>query len=483
MNYKILVADDNPHSIFGLKLELENHLDIEPVFVNSAKEAIQEIKKDPYGFAAVVLDFHFEVENTNGAEVAKEISKINHKLQVIICTGDTKKDPVIESLRARVSDFVPKSEIHTLIVSIRRCFPHFDEAIRLINKANLSSRSKPFENERAIKEIGMIGRSNEMRLVRDKVIKSAESKATVLITGECGTGKELVANSLHQNSNRSTYNFVALNCGAIPESLLESELFGHEKGAFTGAVTKKIGKFELAHRGTIFLDEIGDMPAILQAKLLRVLQEEAFYPVGSTQLKKVNVRVVAATNVDLEKAVQDGKFREDLYYRLKVISIPIPPLRERLDDIEPLVLHFKEKYDSSKSKRILFKTLDYLKSYNWPGNVRELENIVQNLMTLVSEDEIAPDSLPSIFFKEENVKSFDGRLNFSCDYSGIEKQLREYADRVTQEYILKRIREDKSLRQASSKIGMPKSTLQTKLKKWGYSFKESGLVKENVVAL
>ncbi len=484
MNYKILVADDNPHSMAGLQTELEHHLDIQPVIVGSAKEAIKELKKDPFGFAAIVLDFHFEEEGTNGAILAKELLTVNNKLQIIICTGDMKKDPVIESLRARVSDFIPKSEINTLISSIRRCFPHYDETIRSVRQNEPSPRTRFSQNERYLRELGIIGRSDEMIKVYEKVKKSADSKVTVLITGECGTGKELVAKSLHEQSSRSHRNFVPINCGAIPDSLLESELFGHEKGAFTGAMTKKIGKFELAHGGTIFLDEIGDMPTHLQAKLLRVLQEEAFYPVGSNQIKKVDVRVVAATNVNLEKAVQEGRFREDLYYRLKVISVSLPPLRERLEDIEPLVVHFQTKYDPTGEKRILYKTLRYLRSHNWPGNVRELENVVQNLVTLSVDNEIGPENLPSTFFKEDlDIRSLDGKLNFSCDYTGLEKQLKEYAEEVKREYVLAKVREDRSLRQASSKIGMAKSTLQIKLKKWGYTFNDTGLVREDVAGL
>lgn len=469
LKYKILIADDNPNSIEGLRQLLTAHLDIESTYVETSKEAIEAVKADPYGFAAVVLDFNFENENKTGADAARDILKINGKIQIIICTGSSSMDTVIESLRARVTDFIPKSNIESVLFSVRKCFPHYDQTLRCLRREKQSLVSRYADNESALREIKMIGRSDRMRAVCDVIKKSANSKATVLIRGECGTGKELVAQSLHNLSERSAYNFVAINCSAIPEALLESELFGHEKGAFTGAMTRKIGKFELAHRGTIFLDEIGDMPALLQAKLLRVLQEETFYPVGSNQIKKVDVRVVAATNVDLEKAVADGRFREDLYYRLKVIRIDLPALRERVEDIEPLVLHFKEKYDKNNEKRILYKTLDYLKAHRWPGNVRELENMIHGLITLGDGAEIGPDHLPSTFFQTRKDGVVQASFNFECDYPAFQKQTEEYLARAEHDFIVGKYRDKKSLREAAKALNMSKTTLHRRLLSWGYS--------------
>jgi Nif-specific regulatory protein len=236
----------------------------------------------------------------------------------------------------------------------------------------------------------IIGTSKEMRDVYEQVAQVAHTNTTVLIRGESGTGKELVAHAIHYNSPRATKPFVKVNCAALPESLIEAELFGHEKGAFTGAIARKRGRFELAEGGTLFLDEIGDLSPAMQVKLLRVLQEREFERVGGTETIKVNVRMIAATNVELEQAVQDGRFRSDLYYRLNVFSIYIPPLRDRKTDVLLLADHFLEKYSrqGGKSiKRISTPAIDMLMSYHWPGNVRELENVIERA-TLVCDGNV-----------------------------------------------------------------------------------------------
>ncbi len=236
----------------------------------------------------------------------------------------------------------------------------------------------------------IVGASKEMRDVYEQIAQVAPSSATVLIRGESGTGKELVAHAIHYNSPRSSKPFVKVNCAALPESLIESELFGHEKGAFTGAVTRKRGRFEMAEGGTLFLDEIGDLSPAMQVKLLRVLQEREFERVGGTETIKVNVRLITATNVDLEQAVSEGRFRSDLYYRLNVFSIYLPPLRERKTDILLLADHFLEKYggqNGKRIKRISTPAIDMLMSYHWPGNVRELENVIERA-TLVCESNV-----------------------------------------------------------------------------------------------
>lgn len=480
MNYKILVADDNIKSMEGLQVLLQSHLDIEAVYVESARKAVDAIKADPYGFAAVVLDFHFEPEDRTGAEIARDLYKINHKLQIIICTGASTPDSVLESLRARVTDFIEKKDLAGVVEAVRRCFPHYDQTLRYLRREKQSLVSRYLENENALKEAKMIGRSDKMRAVLETIKKSASTKATVLIRGECGTGKELAARALHDLSDRREQNFVPINCSAIPEALLESELFGHEKGAFTGAMMRKIGKFELAHRGTIFLDEIGDMAPLLQAKLLRVLQDETFYPVGSTTLKKVDVRVVAATNRNLEKAVEEGRFREDLYYRLKVIALDLPPLRERIDDLEPLVLHFKEKFDPQNEKRILYRTMDFLKAYSWPGNVRELENTVRTLLTLVNGTEIGPDNLPSVFYQKSRSGVSEHTFDYGSDYPEFQRQMNDYFSRIEHDFIIAKFREMKSLRETAKALNMSKSTLHRRLLAWGYNFDEIGNENEAV---
>jgi transcriptional regulator with PAS, ATPase and Fis domain len=251
----------------------------------------------------------------------------------------------------------------------------------------------------------MVGGCSKMQEIYRIVERAAESRATVLIRGESGTGKELVARELHQRSPRRNKTFVAVSCAALPETLLESELFGHEKNAFTGAATAKPGRFEMANQGTLFLDEIGDIPPAIQIKLLRVLQEWEFERIGGTKTIKVDVRLIAATNKDLEKAVAEEKFRQDLYYRLNIISITLPPLRERLEDIIALVEHFLEKYNAQNGRKIAKvhpDTWKYLKAYSWPGNVRELENVIERAIVLSEHtaDTLTPDLLPDSVRKQ-----------------------------------------------------------------------------------
>ncbi len=278
------------------------------------------------------------------------------------------------------------------------------QAVKLRREAQEEQERLKQENERLQAELrerfrpsNIIGNSHEMQIVYDQIAQVAKTRATVLITGETGTGKELVAHAIHYNSDRADRPFVKVHCAALPDTIIESELFGHEKGAFTGAVAERKGRFELAHRGTLFLDEVGELPPSLQIKLLRVLQEREFERVGGMQTIKVDVRLVAATNRDLAKLVAEGKFREDLYYRLHVFPIYVPPLRKRKSDIVLLADHFLEKYaklNSKKIRRISSAAIDMLMSYHWPGNVRELENCIERAVLVAEGDVVHPHHLP-----------------------------------------------------------------------------------------
>lgn len=271
----------------------------------------------------------------------------------------------------------------------------------------------------------MIGNSSSMHLVYENIIQVATSNATVLVRGESGTGKELVAHAIHYNSPRAQKPFIKINCGAIPENLLESELFGYEKGAFTGATDRKQGKFELADGGTVFLDEIGELPLTLQVKLLRVLQEKEFERVGGIKTIRCNVRIVAATNTQLEDAIQEGTFREDLYYRLNVFPIYIPPLRERKTDILLLAEHFLSKYtreNSKEIKRISTLAIDLLNSYHWPGNVRELQNCMERAVLVCNEDTIQSTHLPPTLQRIDTVE-VRGNLSLAHQVENFEKEL------------------------------------------------------------
>ena len=278
------------------------------------------------------------------------------------------------------------------------------------------------ENRRLQAELDLdgvvIGESKSMRQVENFISRVANSDSTVLIRGESGTGKELVARAIHRNSERASKPFVAINCAAIPETLLESELFGHEKGAFTGAIATKKGRLEMAEGGTVFLDEIGEMAPLLQAKLLRALQEREFERVGGTKTLKLNVRIITATNKDLEKAIQSGQFRQDLYYRLNVVSVVVPPLKERIEDILLLAMYFAAKH-SEKCKRPLKGISDEVRAllmgYSWPGNVRELENVIERAVALGTDEEIVLEDLPEALLEVQagkgNSVKYHDRIN------------------------------------------------------------------------
>ncbi len=271
----------------------------------------------------------------------------------------------------------------------------------------------------------IVGTSKEIRDVYEQIAQVAQSGTTVLVRGESGTGKELVAHAIHYNSNRSARPFVKVNCAALPESLIEAELFGHEKGAFTGAISRKKGRFELAEGGTLFLDEIGDLSPAMQVKLLRVLQEREFERVGGTETIKVNVRLIAATNVDLEQAVQDGRFRSDLYYRLNVFSIYLPPLRERKPDILLLADHFLEKYarqNARQIKRVSTPAIDMLMSYHWPGNVRELENVIERACLVCEGNVIHGYHLPPTLQTAEGSNTLNA-LSLEQSVARFEKEM------------------------------------------------------------
>jgi DNA-binding NtrC family response regulator len=311
----------------------------------------------------------------------------------------------------------------------------------------------------------LIGQSRQMDQIVDRIRLVAQRRSTVLITGETGTGKEVVARSIHAASNRAHLPMVSVNCSALPETLLEAELFGHVRGAFTGATNSRAGRFEQAHRGTIFLDEIGDMPLGLQAKLLRVLQEREFQRLGSSETVRVDVRVIAATNTDLEKMTSEGKFREDLFYRLNVVPIAVPPLREHSQDVGPLALHFIERIcrqENIPPKQISRETLDRLASHDWPGNIRQLENAVEKALVLsgdrpclhAGDFTLPPRQHPAALPAEPFIAVPDQGLDFERTVGSIERNILEQA--------LRKTRGNKKL--AAEMLGLKRTTLSAKLK-------------------
>jgi DNA-binding NtrC family response regulator len=340
-------------------------------------------------FDAAIVDMM--MPGMDGITALDELKKVDDDLPVLMITAFASVENAIAAMKRGAYDYITKPfKNDEVLVVLRNALAQ--RTLVAENRAlrqNLQARSNRFGE--------IIGRSSPMRQVFDLIIQAAPSRTTILINGESGTGKELVARSLHQNSTRADRAFVTVNSGNLPPDLLESNLFGHVKGAFTGAVYPKKGLFELADKGTIFFDEIGNIPLETQAKLLRVIQEREFMRLGGIDTIKVDVRIIAATNVDLRKMVDDGRFREDLYYRLHVITVQLPALRERRDDIPLLVQHFLEKYgeeNNKKSLEITPEALDLLLDYDWPGNVRELENVIERAVVLSTGPRLDVDLVP-----------------------------------------------------------------------------------------
>jgi nitrogen regulation protein NR(I) len=384
-NPQILVVDDS-QPIITLMKEFLQEEGYRVITATSAKDALLLIDKEEPDL--VMMDI--KLPDMDGLDALIEIKKRDPKLSVIMMTAFGTTQTAIEAMKRGAYDYVAKpfnnEELRALIKKAL-------EAGRLM-KESVSYQAKKSE---LTEGVCIIGESPQMLEIYKTIGKVADSNATILIRGESGTGKELVARAIYQNSSRKDKPFLAVNCAAIPESLLESELFGHEKGSFTGAINKRIGKFQQCDGGTIFLDEIGDMSLATQTKILRVLQEHTFEAVGSENTVKVDVRVIASTNKDLSRAIEKGEFREDLYYRLKVVTIYMPPLRNRLEDIPLLVDYFIQKFNRQyhkNVKKISPEVIQHLKNYKWPGNVRELENAIQTAVIMSKKDVLLLDNFP-----------------------------------------------------------------------------------------
>jgi DNA-binding NtrC family response regulator len=396
----------------------------------------------------------------DGIELMQEIRRRSPHCQAIILTGFGTIDSAIKATQVGAFHFLTKPF-------------NMDEIIHLVEKAlnKESSRSKEVPSRSQKSTIGhgnnIIGESPSIKKVLNLIDQVADSESNILITGESGTGKELVAKALHFGSSRSNRPFVPINCGAIPSELLESELFGHVKGAFTGAINNRIGRFEMAAGGTIFLDEIGDMSPSLQVKLLRVLQERHFEPVGSTKVIEADVRVVAATHRDLEAAVAEGSFREDLFYRLNVIPIHIPPLRERKSDIPILTNFFIETFNKSKGKKISHlspEAMQCLLDYPWPGNIRELENLMERLAILKGFGEIEMQDLPNRY--SQSVTASLAPQSVEIPESGMD--FNSAVDSYENELILRALEKTGWNRnQAALLLRLNRTTLVEKIKKKG----------------
>ncbi|MFN3480034.1 MAG: sigma-54-dependent transcriptional regulator [Thermodesulfovibrionales bacterium] len=393
---RILVIDDDDVVRDVLNTYLTG-AGFEVVMACNGREGLDVAKEE--NFDLIITDLM--MPQIGGIEVLKELSLMNNTAPVIVITAYGTVQNAVEAMKLGAIDYITRPfNLEEFGIVINRAI-----GISRLQKENLFLKK---QLKKKYRFEGLVGDSPAMQKVYEMIEKIADTESTVLITGESGTGKEMIAKTIHYSSSRSEAPFIPVNCAAIPKDLLESELFGHEKGAFTGALNTRIGRFELANRGTLFLDEVGELAPHLQVKLLRVLQEREFERVGGIKTIKVDVRILAATNSDLERAVKDGRFREDLYYRLNVIPLQIPPLRKRKEDIPLLLDHFAHEFAKKRKKqplRFSKAAMNALFNYDWPGNVRELRNLVERLTILVNGDVADINDLPDKFHSETDAPS------------------------------------------------------------------------------
>lgn len=449
---RILVVDDHEVTRKLLKEVLESEK-FQVVLSASGEEALGQIKKENFG---VILS-DIRMAEVGGFDLLREIKRITSDTLVILMTGFGSMEGAITAVHEGAFDYISKPfKMDELKTIVGRAFKQY-ELMKL-------EKVTPWLKKMEINSRGLIGKSPQMLEVYKMLARAALSSSTILLIGESGTGKELVARAIHDNSARTKKKFVAVNCGSLAENLLESELFGHVKGAFTSAIHEKRGLFEEAHGGTLFLDEIGDVSPALQIKLLRVLQESEIRMVGSVDSRKVDVRIIAATHRDLDGLVKSSRFRDDLYYRLKVISIHLPALKNRIEDLPELVGFFLMKYAEKSKKSISHisdSAMQLLKEYSWPGNVRELEHAIERAVALTNATVLFPEDFPDELLKKEAVISVNSPEGFeTTSASSLEEMEKIHILRVLQE-----VQYNKS--RASEVLGIDRATLYRKAQKYG----------------
>ena len=451
MKHNILLIDDSA----DIRISMKKFLEDEGFFVKAVAtgdEGVALVRQGIIPFSLALVDFH--MPDMAGDAVTKEIKKYNDNLCVLTLSGDDSADVHTKTLDSGASFVLSKitEDIKLLGVLHRIC-------------RDVEKRTKPLtiasgsEHRKLIERVDMVGASSHLAEVANLILKCAPFQQSVLILGENGTGKEKVAQAIHRNSNRRLMPFIPVNCGAISKDLIASELFGHQKGSFTGATENKIGKFQAAQGGTIFLDEIGEMPINLQVNLLRVLQEKAIVSVGSNEPKKIDVRVIAATNAPLEQMVKEGRFREDLYYRLNGFPIHLAPLNKRPEDIPHLASLFltQANLEIKTNKILLQSTVDELMKMPWPGNVRELQNTIVRMVTLSDEKELSPAFLRNLM---------NGPT--ACDTKSKDLDVIRFKSIADERTVLEEILKNSSnISDAARRLGMSRSTLRDKIKSHG----------------
>ena len=456
MKSRILVVDDEAEIRRSVRMILE-YEGYDVIEAASGPDGVALAERESPDL--VFLDV--KMPGMDGLEALQRIKAANEAVPVVIISGHGTVSTAVEATKAGAFDFIEKPlPSERILVTIRNAL----DRTRLADENRSLRRAVEVRHQ-------MVGESPALRQVWDAIKRAAPTNATVLLLGESGVGKELVARSIHRNSLRSRERFVQVNCAAIPEELIESELFGHEKGSFTGATEKQIGKFEQADRGTIFLDEIADMSPKTQAKVLRVLQEGEVERLGSARTIKVDVRVIAATNKDLEQEIEKGTFREDLYFRLSVIPIRVPPLRDRREDIPILVKHFADLFSRENNRRppdFTRDALQYLQKARWKGNVRELKNTVERLMIMAPGPKIDEDDLREVVRLETKPAGPDNEK----ERPGTLREFKESAERA---FLVGKLRENNwNISKTAEVIGTPRSNLYKKLEQYGISQEVDG---------
>lgn len=447
----IHIIDDEP-IIFEVLQDLLTSEGYEVEISTTGEEALEKYSSQE--FDLTLLDLL--MPGMNGIEVLKKLKQMVPSAMVIIITAYASVESAISAMKMGAFDYLQKPFKHDeLLLIVQRAIAHKklkEENLRLKDELK---RKFSFEN--------IIGKSEVMNQVFEVIKASAPTRSTVLVEGESGTGKELVARAIHQNSDRANYPFIIVNSGSLPPDLLESHVFGHIKGAFTGAVSDKKGLFEAADKGTIFFDEISSLNLDTQAKMLRVMQDREFMKLGGTKTIKVDVRLIAATNTDLEELIHQKKFRKDLFYRLNVIKIELPPLRLRKEDIRLLVMHFLQTYSKENNKEILDvsdEVMDILEEYDWPGNVRELENLIERAVVLTKSKVINRESLPAFLSPSQRVAS--PLFTSSNEDLNLKKQIQDYQKKA----IINALKKSKGVqKKAANLLGVKPTTLNEMIKR------------------
>ena len=456
MKPTILVVDDEPslRTVLSANLKREGYL---PIVAADGRQALAALERETVH--VVVTDLR--MPGLDGLGLLQEVQARWPHVPVILITAHGTVDTAVEAMKRGAFDFVTK--------------PFEQAELKIvIAKAVATSQLQTAEvpaSAGAPGRFGIIGGTSAMHDVFGIIDRIADTPATVLITGESGTGKELVSRALHEQSSRKRKPFIRINCAAIPKDLMESELFGYEKGAFTGAVSSKPGRFELAHEGSLFLDEIGEIPVEMQVKLLRALQEQEFERVGGIRTIRVDVRLIAATNQQLEKAIAEGRFREDLYYRLNVVPIRLPPLRERREDIRPLVVHILERSNDKFRRAVKGLTDEAMASvmaYDWPGNIRELENVIERMLLLSGREWLELQDVPPEVrgrLRQVTAPAMDPALAMAV--GPLKDMVKETTERLEKEFIVKALKETRgNVTRAAQILQISRKSLQNKMKEF-----------------